>query len=103
MIIRSAKRRDEEQIRAAAEIFKSLSDPTRLRILLRLAAGEACVHELCASLAMSQPAVSHQLRLLRVGRMVQTRRKGREIFYSIQDEHVMKLVGAALAHATEHA
>src|SRR5262245_44195386 len=100
MIVRSAKRRNEEEIRAAAEIFKSLSDPTRLRILLRLAAGEACVHELCAALAMSQPAVSHQLRLLRVGRMVQTRRKGREIFYSIQDEHVMKLVSAALAHAT---
>jgi ArsR family transcriptional regulator len=103
MLVRSAKRRDEEEIRVAAEIFKSLSDPTRLRILWRLRAGEACVHELCAALAMSQPAVSHQLRLLRVGRMVQTRRKGREIFYSIQDEHVMKLVSAALAHATEHA
>jgi ArsR family transcriptional regulator, lead/cadmium/zinc/bismuth-responsive transcriptional repressor len=104
MIVRSPKRRDDQwHVRAVAEIFKSLSDPTRLRILLRLASDEACVHELCAVLGMSQPAVSHQLRLLRVARLVRPQRKGREIFYSIQDEHVMSLVDAALAHASEHA
>lgn len=102
MITRTARRRDDEaQLLAVAEIFKTLSDPTRLRILQRLAEGETCVHELCAQLAMSQPAVSHQLRLLRVGHLVRTRRAGREIFYSIDDEHVMSLVAAARAHATE--
>ncbi len=102
MIHRTSKRRnDEAQLQAVAEIFKTLSDPTRLRILGRLARSEACVHELCAALAMSQTAVSHQLRLLRVARLVRPRRAGREIFYSLKDEHVMSLVAAAGAHALE--
>jgi ArsR family transcriptional regulator, lead/cadmium/zinc/bismuth-responsive transcriptional repressor len=101
MLTRSGKRKLRDHTEAIAEIFKTLSDPTRLKILLRLAVGEACVHELCAALAMSQPAVSHQLRLLRVTRLVRTRRAGREIFYSLDDEHVMSLVDAALAHAGE--
>jgi DNA-binding transcriptional ArsR family regulator len=102
MIHRTGKRSsDERQVLAVAEIFKTLSDPTRLRILSRLAGGETCVHELCASLTMSQPAVSHQLRLLRVARLVRPRRAGREIFYSLDDGHVMSLVAAARAHATE--
>ena len=100
MILRSGKRK-EDHADAVAEIFKTLSDPTRLRILARLAEGEACVHELCAALGMSQTAVSHQLRLLRVGRLVRPRRDGREIFYSLEDEHVMSLVAAARAHARE--
>ena len=99
MIGRARKRFDD--LFAVAEIFKTLSDPTRLRILARLAEGEACVHELCAALGMSQTAVSHQLRLLRVGRLVRPRRDGREIFYSLEDEHVMSLVAAARAHAGE--
>ena len=102
MIRRGTRRRDDQaQLLRVAEMFKTLSDPTRLRLLTRLAEGEACVHELCAALAMSQPAVSHQLRLLRVARLVRTRRAGREIFYSLEDEHVMSLVASARAHATE--
>jgi DNA-binding transcriptional ArsR family regulator len=101
MIGRARDRFDEAQVLAVAEMFKTLSDPTRLRILSRLAADEACVHELCAALAMSQTAVSHQLRLLRVARLVRTRRAGREIFYSLEDDHVMSLVAAARAHAGE--
>ena len=88
-------------VSAVAEIFKLLSDPTRLRILTTLADGEACVHQICAHLEMSQTAVSHQLRLLRVQRLVQTRRVGREIFYSLDDDHVMSLIAAAHAHASE--
>jgi DNA-binding transcriptional ArsR family regulator len=102
MIRRGTRRRDDQaQLLRVAEMFKTLSDPTRLRLLTRLAEGEACVHELCAALAMSQTAVSHQLRLLRVARLVRTRRAGREIFYSLEDEHVMSLVASARAHATE--
>jgi ArsR family transcriptional regulator len=95
------KRPDWPEIPAVAEIFKTLSDPTRLRILTVLGEREVCVHELCARLGMSQPAVSHQLRLLRVGHLVRTRRAGREIFYSLEDEHVMSLVAAAREHARE--
>ncbi|HZS38005.1 MAG TPA: metalloregulator ArsR/SmtB family transcription factor [Polyangia bacterium] len=102
------KRRDftpawlnERALAGAAETFKTLSDPTRLRLLTALIAGPSCVNELCARLDMSQPAVSHQLRLLRVSRLVSARRDGREIFYSLADEHVMSLVAAACTHAME--
>jgi ArsR family transcriptional regulator len=95
------RRETLSELYAAAEVFKTLSDPTRLRILSALGEGELCVHELCARLAMSQPAVSHQLRLLRVSRLVRPRRAGREIFYALDDEHVMSLVAAARAHARE--
>ncbi len=92
---------DERALLTAAEMFKTLSDPTRLRLLHALGQGRACVHELCARLRMSQPAVSHQLRLLRVSRLVSARRAGREIFYSLADEHVLSLVAAACSHAQE--
>ena len=92
---------NEAQLYAVSEMFKALSDPTRLRLLTALSQGEACVHELCDHLDMSQPAVSHQLRLLRVQRLVAARRAGREIFYSLADEHVLDLVRAASTHADE--
>jgi DNA-binding transcriptional ArsR family regulator len=88
-----------EQVDELAEIFKTLADPTRLRILAELARGETCVHELCARLAMSQPAVSHSLRVLRVARLVRGRRAGREIFYSLDDDHVLTLISEGLKHA----
>src|SRR5438105_2389708 len=92
---------DEDELYAAAETFKTLSDPTRLRILRALSDGDTCVHELCDQLGMSQPAVSHQLRLMRAHRLVSARRAGREIYYSLLDEHVWSLVAAACLHASE--
>jgi DNA-binding transcriptional ArsR family regulator len=88
-----------EELASLAEIFKTLSDPTRLKLLVLLGEGEACVHELCAQLGMSQPAVSHQLRLLRVARLVRARRAGREVFYALDDRHVIELVTQARSHA----
>jgi ArsR family transcriptional regulator len=90
-----------EALAGAAETFKTLSDPTRLRLLLALMNGPSCVGDLCGFLQMSQPAVSHQLRLLRVSRLVSAQRVGREIFYSLDDEHVMSVVAAACTHAME--
>src|SRR3954468_16431692 len=92
---------DEDELYAAAETFKTLSDPTRLKILRALADGDTCVHELCDQLGMNQSAVSHQLRLLRVQRLVRTRRAGREIYYSLEDDHVLSLLAAACSHASE--
>jgi ArsR family transcriptional regulator, lead/cadmium/zinc/bismuth-responsive transcriptional repressor len=92
---------DERALLASAETFKTLSDPSRLRILHALAGGPTCVHVLCKRLRMSQPAVSHQLRLLRVSRLVSARRAGREIFYSLADHHVLSLIAAAGTHAQE--
>jgi ArsR family transcriptional regulator len=90
---------DGDELLAIAEIFRTLSDPTRLRILALLVGGEACVHDLCEAMAMSQPAISHQLRYLRVSRLVRARRVGREVWYALDDEHVMELVAQARSHA----
>jgi DNA-binding transcriptional ArsR family regulator len=82
-----------------ADLFKCLADPTRLRILSSLAEhGSLCVHEISTWLGMSQPAVSHQLRVLRSAHLVAGKRSGREIHYSIDDEHVLAVLREGLTH-----
>jgi ArsR family transcriptional regulator len=81
-----------------AETFKALSDPTRVRMVSLLADAELCVCDLAAALGMSQSAVSHQLRTLRDMRLVRRRREGRQIFYSLDDEHVADLYRRGLEH-----
>jgi ArsR family transcriptional regulator, lead/cadmium/zinc/bismuth-responsive transcriptional repressor len=83
---------------ALARTFQALADPTRLRLLSALAATELCVCDLAAVLEMTQSAVSHQLSLLRSLRIVKGRRAGREIFYSLDDEHVQELFSLGLKH-----
>jgi DNA-binding transcriptional ArsR family regulator len=75
-----------------------LSDPTRVRIISLLADGELCVCDLSAALDMSQSAVSHQLRALRDLRLVRWRRQGRQIFYTLDDDHVSDLFRRGLDH-----
>jgi ArsR family transcriptional regulator len=81
-----------------AELFKSLADPTRVRIIAQLAGGEACVHEIADALALGQSTVSHQLRLLRHLHIVRSRKNGRHVFYQLDDEHVRDLFERARAH-----
>ena len=81
-----------------AELFKALSDPTRVRILSALSAGELCVCDVAATLGMSQSAISHQLRLLRQLRLVRRRKSGQMAFYSLDDEHVVDLFRQSLEH-----
>jgi len=96
---RSPAPRSSQSVEELAELFKCLADPTRLRILATLDEhGTQCVHELCATLAMSQPAVSHQLRILRSARLVRGRRDGREIHYAIDDEHVLSVLREGRRH-----
>jgi len=84
-----------------AETFKVLGDATRVRILHVLSHGERGVGELTELLGMSQSAVSHQLRLLRVMRLVRNRRDGRSVFYSLDDEHIDSLLRDGLEHVRE--
>ena len=86
----------------AAEILRVLADPTRLRILSVLAGGELCVHQLARAVDMSQPAVSHHLRILRHMRLVSHQRRGRHIFYRLDDEHVETLLAQVFRHAAHH-
>ena len=86
---------------ALSELFKSLGDPTRVRILWALSLHEMCVCELATSLEMTQSAVSHQLRLLKNARLVRARRDGRSIYYSLADAHVSLLFSQGLEHVQE--
>jgi ArsR family transcriptional regulator len=86
---------------ALAETFKVLGDVTRVRLLDALARTEHSVQALADLLGMTQSAVSHQLRLLRSMRLVRTRRDGRQIFYALDDHHIVKLLEQGLEHVQE--
>src|SRR5215210_6111190 len=78
----------EQAVRDLAQVFKLMSDETRLRILLYLAQNsELHVTDLCNRLGQSQPAVSHHLALLRVSGLIESRREGKHNFYSVRAEH----------------
>jgi len=81
-----------------AELFASLSDPTRLLILANLLDGEIGVGELVERIGISKSAVSHQLRGLRDRRIIRTRREGRRIYVSLDDAHVADLLRQGLDH-----
>ena len=87
-----------ESTAEVAEIFKAMSDPTRVRILHALSHAELCVGDLAAVLGMKEPAISHQLRLLRSLRVVRARRDGKLVYYSLDDDHVTRLFQLSLEH-----
>ncbi len=84
-----------------ADLFKILGDSTRMGILWALSEAEMCVCDLCALLQMKQPAVSHQLRNLKQGRIVKARREGKVVYYSLDDEHIRKLINLGMEHVRE--
>ena len=84
-----------------ADLFTALSDPTRLRIISVLLEGEMNVGDIAAQLEMSESAVSHQLRGLRQMRLVRGRKNGRQVYYTLDDDHVAKLYRLGLDHV-EH-
>jgi DNA-binding transcriptional ArsR family regulator len=86
---------------AAGELLKVLSAPVRLAIVAELAEQPRFVHELVAKLEMSQPLVSHHLRVLRGARLVAVERRGREAVYSLADQHVGHIVADAVHHSKE--
>jgi len=89
-------------IERASRIFSALSDPTRLKILHALTiTEELCVCDLAALAELSVSAVSHQLRLLRDRDLVNARRDGRMVFYSLADDHIRTLMGTGIEHAEE--
>lgn len=84
-----------------AEFFNALADPSRLRLMSALANRELCVCDLAAAVKVSESAVSHQLRILRAQRLVKYRREGRNIYYSLADNHVMSLYQEVSEHLKE--
>lgn len=92
----------ETEIQAVSQLFKVLSDPTRLRILLYLKQGERNVSSISENLAMEQSAVSHQLKLLRDNRLVKARRDGKAMLYSLDDHHVLDILDQTFRHVSHH-
>lgn len=90
-----------ELLTQLSDVFQIMSDPNRLKILHCLAESEVCVCDLSAILGMSVSAVSHQLRLLRAMRLVKSRRDGRNVYYELEDEHIVRLMRMALEHERE--
>ncbi len=91
---------DDELIDLAG-LFKAFADPTRVKILMALSISELCVCDIAAVTGQSQSAISHQLRFLRISRLVKYRRDGKMAYYSLDDEHVRQLLDQSLSHIRE--
>jgi ArsR family transcriptional regulator len=89
------------ELEGMESFFKALGDPTRLRILHALLAGELCVCDLGEALSMSVSAVSHQLSVLKAVRLVRHRREGKSVFYSLSDAHVSSVLQSIRTHLSE--
>lgn len=87
----------------ASALLRALASPVRLAIVTELADGPRCVHELVDVVGVSQSLVSQHLRVLRGARLVETRRRGKEIEYSLSDHHVAHIARDAVHHAEEQA
>lgn len=88
-------------VRDIASIFAILGDPTRIQVLIALGAGELCVTDLAAATGVNRTTISHQLRVLRLHRLVRRRRDGKVVYYALDDDHVSELLVTATAHAGE--
>lgn len=91
----------QESFLDLSNVFKMFGDPTRLKILSILFQHELCVCDISALLDMNQSAVSHQLSVLRQNRIIKSRRSGKNIYYSMDDEHIEAIYKTGLAHIEE--
>ncbi len=90
-----------EEAGALSELFKIFGDPTRIRILCAMLDAELCVNDIAGLLQMSQSSVSHQLRILKTSKLVKSRRDGKSVFYSLDDEHVHSILSMGMEHIME--
>ena len=91
----------QAELDGLTDIFSIFADSTRIRIICALGDGELSVGEICQALEMSQPAISHQLRILKGARVAKSRREGRNILYSLDDSHVAAILNMGLKHVRE--
>ncbi|MEA4925678.1 MAG: metalloregulator ArsR/SmtB family transcription factor [Syntrophomonadaceae bacterium] len=89
---------DDGYLFKIAELFKTLDDPTRLKIVNAIMLSEICVCDIAALLNMKQPAISHHLKVLRQANLIKYRREGKIVYYSLDDEHIELLFRQGLAH-----
>ena len=92
---------DKQTLEDIAELFKGFSDPTRVQILSNLVDRELCVTDIAEAVELSQSAISHQLRILKQMHLIKFRREGKNILYSLADDHVKTILEMGLEHVLE--
>ena len=92
---------ESEVLFELADLFKVFGDSTRLRIMYTLSESEKNVLSIAEELGMEQSTISHQLRILRANKLVRGRREGKQIWYSLDDDHVKKIIEMGLDHVLE--
>ena len=100
-VIDKIKLPEEEVLYDLGDFFKILGDSTRIKILSALFQSEMCVCDIAALLGMTQSAISHQLRVLKQGRLVKHRKNGKVVYYSLDDDHIKHIVDQGLTHISE--
>ena len=92
---------DEDSLYDLADLFKMFGDSTRVRILYALLQSPLCVCDIAETLGMTQSAVSHQHRLLKQSKLVDSRREGKSVIYSLADDHVSTIISMGMEHIGE--
>lgn len=91
----------DEMIIELADTFKVFSDSSRIKILYSMMNAEICVNHLAERVNMTQSAVSHQLKTLKQARLIKSRKEGKEVYYSLDDEHIGKILNIVVEHIEE--
>lgn len=92
---------DKTMQKQIAELFKGFADSTRVQILYLLVGGEMCVNDIAQAVELTQSAISHQLRILKQMHLIKYRRDGKNILYSLADDHVLTILQMGLEHVLE--
>ena len=92
---------EEEVLYDLAELFKVFGDTTRIKILYALLETELCVNDIAEQLNMTQSAISHQLRILKQSKLIKYRRDGKQMYYSLADDHVRMILDQGITHIEE--
>lgn len=92
---------EDEYLYDLAELFKVFGDSTRIKILYALFESELCVNDIAQILSLNQSAVSHQLRILKNAKLVKYKKSGKNIFYSLDDDHVRTILSMGMDHVEE--
>ncbi len=92
---------EKQTIEAIADLFKAFGDPTRVQILSHLQQREMCVGDIAEAVDLSQSAISHQLRILKQMHLIKFRRDGKNVLYSLADDHVRTILEMGLEHVME--
>lgn len=92
---------EESQLYELADLFKVFGDSTRIKVLYVLFENEMCVYDIARILNMTQSAISHQLRILKQNRLVRFRKEGKNVLYTLADEHVFTILRQGMEHIEE--